>query len=107
MLGQRSDRTRPGPAVAAERGSMAMALSSPAPSADPGAWLAPITDRSAWRHEARIASILGLSEALGTPISVAYLDSCDVRELPPILARLQVQYRRAGRHRPGLRGLLA
>ena len=86
---------------------MVMTLSFPTPTSivDPGAWLSPVTDGSAWRHEARIARILGLSEALGTPISVAYLDSCDVRELPPILARLQEQYRRAGGRRArGLRG---
>ena len=74
---------------------MVMALSSPASIVDPCAWLVPVTGGGAWRHEARIARILGLSEALGTPISVAYLDSCDVRELPPILTRLQEQYRRA------------
>jgi len=74
---------------------MVMALSSPTSIVDPCAWLVSVTDGAAWRHEARIARILGLSEALGTPISVAYLDSCDVRELPPILACLQEQYRRA------------
>jgi hypothetical protein len=48
------------------------------------------------RHDARIARIMAISQSLGAPISVSYLDSCDVRALPLILERLE---RRAQRHR--------
>lgn len=71
---------------------MSMAHVAPTPFTDSSAWFAPITDTGATRHEARLARILQLSDALGTPASVSYLDSCEVRELPLILARLQARY---------------
>lgn len=46
------------------------------------------------RHEERIARILALSEELGAPMSIAYLDSCDVRALPVILEHLEAKRRR-------------
>jgi hypothetical protein len=59
------------------------------------------------RHDQRIARILMLAEALGTPGSVAHLDSCDVRELPVILEQLERRYRRrVERQQAPTRGIL-
>lgn len=49
------------------------------------------------RHEARIARILTLCKALEVPVSVSYLDSCDVRALPVLLERLERLERRRAR----------
>lgn len=49
------------------------------------------------RHDLRIARILALSDVLGRPISISYLDSCDVRALPLILERLEAECRRRAR----------
>lgn len=58
------------------------------------------------RHDLRIARILTLAGLLGMPLSVSYLDSCDVRALPVILEQLEGRYRRwaerhAGQRAPG------
>ncbi|HWE60737.1 MAG TPA: hypothetical protein VHB98_03425 [Chloroflexota bacterium] len=51
------------------------------------------------RHDVRIARILTLSQLIGRPISISYLDSCDVRALPVILERLELIWQHRAQRR--------